>query len=853
MGGAFLALIIITGSVSVLYYEYRTGIKNAKNDAKNNADFLHDHVIMALEGVDALLRASAYRVKLQGLNQYTLKGVMEMDLEKLSHLKCLIVADPEGRIVLSTDGGKALKCKSVNVQACFEKQKNNRKTGLYIGRPVRGIIGDSPVVPLSRAVRNNDGDLSAVIIALIDPLYFTGLFASVAADGNDRGAVLLEDTTLLASFPFRIDSIGQHLPDLPLFIKYLPFSGSGIYETSSPWDKDKLIVGYKALDNLPLIVVFGKSKKEALASFYRALNYWLAIVLFCLILDVVTLKFIIHQVNRLAGQTLHLEELSRKLEMANKDMAREIEVRRQTEEALVASEEKMRLIIESSPIGIRINKNGKYVYANPALTRIFGYDRAEEIVDLPLESLYAPEDRDLIIQRQQDRIAGLDIPHFHEFTGMKKNGELFPVINYPTLIDYNGEPAILCFIVDISTEKELRSQLEHAQRMEAVGTLAGGIAHDFNNLLQAVEGYTQILLLDGQKSQADRRALKGIERAVERASQLIRQLLTFSRKLESRLRLVDVNNEVRQVFGLLKRTFPKMINIDIRLDNSKMRVNADPAQIEQIIMNLCINARDAMLEGGNLKIETKRTVLDEEHCGLNMEAAPGDYICLDISDDGPGIDPQTMEHIFDPFYTTKEVGKGTGLGLAMVYGLVKNHGGHITCESKPGSGASFKVYLPAVDDKASTISEASEDYPLNGGSETIMVVDDEQAVREIAAEILERNGYKVMTCPSGEAALSAYEESNGNIDLFLMDLGMPGMGGRKCLKELKALNPNVNVVIASGYTAAREAEDPLEFGARDFIRKPYRLTHLLKTVRKVLDENTASQNQDPVANIPTII
>jgi signal transduction histidine kinase/CheY-like chemotaxis protein len=381
---------------------------------------------------------------------------------------------------------------------------------------------------------------------------------------------------------------------------------------------------------------------------------------------------------------------------------------------------------------------------------------------------------------------------------------------------------------------QLQAQLLHAQKMEAVGTLAGGIAHDFNNLLQAIQGYTEILLFDKQKNDAGYHELKQISNAAKRGGELTRQVLTFSHKIESNLRPVDMNLLVKKTKDLLERTLPRMIVIKLSLTAERTVVNADPAQIEQILMNLAVNAKDAMQEEGELTIQTESILLDEAYCRIQPKVKPGKCVLLTVSDTGCGMDHETLEHIFDPFYTTKGLANGTGLGLAMVYGAVKSHGGHIECDSQPGVGTIFKIYLPALDQNVQTEMAAEEDLPA-GGSETILLVDDDEVIRDVGQATLTRFGYTVLTAADGKTAVERYRGEAERIDLVILDLIMPGMSGKKCLEALISINPQAKVVIASGYSAIQPGMDTIRSGAKGFIGKPYEVKELLGTVRSVLD------------------
>jgi CheY-like chemotaxis protein len=372
--------------------------------------------------------------------------------------------------------------------------------------------------------------------------------------------------------------------------------------------------------------------------------------------------------------------------------------------------------------------------------------------------------------------------------------------------------------------------------MEAVGTLAGGIAHDFNNLLQAVQGYAELLLLSRGKKEPGYQELHEISRAAKRGGELTRQLLTFSRKEESRLRPIDLNREVMDVRELLLRTIAKMIEIKLHLAVELKSINGDPGQIEQVLMNLAVNAKDSMPDGGKLVIETENVLLDEEYCKKHVEVRSGEYVLLTVSDTGHGMDQQTLEHIFEPFFTTKEVGEGTGLGLATVYGIVKGHGGFILCNSKPGEGTTFKVYFPAIEPHGASVVMKDVTIPPRGDGEVILVVDDEDFIRDLGEKILTGYGYQVLTASDGENALEIYGKERGRIDLVLLDLIMPGMGGGRCLESLLEIDPQAKVLIASGYSPGGPTRKALDAGAHGFVRKPYEVRDLLRVVQETLDQ-----------------
>lgn len=529
-----------------------------------------------------------------------------------------------------------------------------------------------------------------------------------------------------------------------------------------------------------------------------------------------------------------VQERTAELMEANNRLTAEITERKRAEEALRESAFKYRSVVTNANDAIFITQDGFIKFPNPSTLAMTGYSE-EEYARIPFADLIHPEDREMVLDRHQRRLRGEDVPNPYSFRIINKSGEEMWIHLNAVLTEWEKRPAVLCFARDVTDHKRLETQFQQAQKMEAVGTLAGGIAHDFNNLLQSILGYTEILLMDDRLNHASQ-DLQQIKRAAERGGELTQQLLTFSRKVQSRLRPVNLNHEVIQVEKLLKRTIPKMIEVELRLAKDLKHIDADPAQIEQVLMNLAINSRDAMPEGGRLVIVTENVVLSEAFCKNLLEVKPGEYVQLMVSDTGHGMDRETIKHIFDPFFTTKGLGKGTGLGLAMVYGIVKSHNGYILCESEPGKGTTFRIYFPVI--REEKIEESSkEDREIKGGSETILLVDDEDPLRNLGEQIFTKYGYKVIKAPNGEAAVKIYEEKRKDIDLILLDLIMPGMGGKKCLERLLQINPKAKVVIASGYSSEGSSQDLLKEGAKGFIGKPFNMKEMLQAIREVLDES----------------
>ncbi len=501
------------------------------------------------------------------------------------------------------------------------------------------------------------------------------------------------------------------------------------------------------------------------------------------------------------------------------------------------AEERYRSFLDSSADAIAIfDFKGSIRYLNPAFTTLFEWT-LEEARGNPIPMIPESEQKKTTAMVRALIQKGVSY-HGFETKRKRRDGRLLDVsISASRVDDHQGKRSgVLVTFRDISERKSLEAQLLHAHKMEAIGTLAGGIAHDFNNILQAISGYSQILMMGKKTDDPDYSKLEAIERSSHKASELTKQLLVFSRKAQSALRQMDLNHSIRMACRMLERTIPKMIRIELKLDKSLKYINADAVQIEQIVMNLGINARDAIPEGGRLILETRNVYLDESYCMTHVGSVAGEYVQMRITDTGCGMDAWVLEHIFEPFFTTKETGKGTGLGLAMVYGIVKNHGGYIHCSSQPGEGTCFEIYFPTLQAVAAERTEKqTPDHHVAGGNEKILLVDDEITILEVVKDMLDRFGYATLTAKSGEEAIEIFESRKGPIDLVVLDLNMPGIGGHKCLEELLKLDTAVKVIIASGYSADKKVRETLRAGAAGFIHKPYKYEDMLQKVREVLD------------------
>lgn len=522
------------------------------------------------------------------------------------------------------------------------------------------------------------------------------------------------------------------------------------------------------------------------------------------------------------------------LEEKNRQLQKEVNERIQAEEALRKSEEKFRELVDLLPeIVFEMELDGRVTFANQNALEAYQYTQEDIERGIDAFDTIVPEDRNRALQNVQRLLQGEEIG-LMEFSAVRKDGSIFPVMIRVGIIHRDGTPiGVRGVVVDVTQTKQLESQLIHAHKMEAVGILAGGVAHDFNNLLQAVQGYADLLMMDKTASDREYDELMEISRAAHKGGELTRQLLTFSRKVKGSPKPTDLNLVIEQVRRLLERTIPKMIRMELRLVANLGKVLVDPNQIEQVLLNLALNAKDAMPEGGRLVIETFNRAMDRVACGLVGGIKPGWHVVIRVSDSGHGMTRETREHIFDPFFTTKSVGAGTGLGLSMVYGIVKSHGGQIVCESEPGKGTVFSIYFPTIEDPKEETFEEEIDL-LPNGNQTVLLVDDESTILDLGKRILERFGYTVLTAETGEKALEVYTSHPSPINLVILDLIMPGIGGRRTMEELLKMSPGARILVASGYCPHGRTEDMLAFGARGFLTKPFDTRKMLQAVQAAL-------------------
>ena len=562
------------------------------------------------------------------------------------------------------------------------------------------------------------------------------------------------------------------------------------------------------------------------------------------------------QTAMLEEQTDEAQTAARALEKTNRELADTIARLEQSNtvvEGVTREKQKtLRLldtVLESAPIGFAfVDRDMRYTRINSALASMAGRPAAEYIGKTPAE--VNPEVADVVVPLLREVLttgkAMLNIPIAPPPGNGSSSEQHFLVSFFPVHTLEGSIDGVGTVVLETTDRKLLEEQLLQAQKMEAVGRLAGGIAHDFNNILTAIKSYSELLIEDMTANKGRVEDVKEIREAADRAATLTRQLLAFSRQQLLHPRVLDLNTTVRDLKGMLERLIGADIEVKTRLAPHLGMVTADPGQIEQVLMNLVVNARDAMPDGGTIDIETANVELDDEYARTHASTPAGSYVMLAVSDTGQGMARETQARVFEPFFTTKEKGKGTGLGLSMVYGIVKQSGGSIWMYSEPGRGTTLKIYLPRAD---AVVAEETVIAPArngHGGNEKILLVEDEDSVRQVASRILRRNGYTVVEARNGTEALREFSEGGHEFDLIITDIVMPEMGGLELAQRIREWTPNSRILFTSGYTEdAVMRRSFLEPGA-EFIEKPFTPARLAERARQVLDLETTAAGADNV-------
>ncbi len=729
--------------------------------------------------------------------------VIDADLARLvadrPYLFAIRLLDEQGRAIYNSDGGYP--GLDMSDQAFFQHHRDNRELGLQFGAPIRSRMGNQWVIPVTRAVRGPKGEFAGVIYAALDPIFFDRVW-SVDGDIQKLSFTLFRSGgELLMRSPFSEALIGKSYAGEHVFQQIRAGFRSGNFQNVSGADGKMRLFAYRQLTAYPnLILVVGQAEEQVLRAWWNTL--WVVVAGWL-------------------GAALALGGLAIWL-------IREWRVRQ-------ASEDRYRVLFDANPYPMVVMDPGTrgFLDVNEAAVEEYGWSR-EESLAMTANDLYSPEDLAAVTAIRRADPSGI-ARVVKGLRHRRKDGTSFAVEMHTRAIELNGKSAILTTSENVSPRHLAEAQLRQSQKMEAVGQLTGGIAHDFNNILFVILANTDALLEeeDFRPDLADR--LRRIDKAVQRAADLTAQLMAFSRKQTLTPKLTDINDLVTGTGKLLHRALGEQIVIEFVLADGLWTVNIDRAQLETALVNLCVNARDAMPGGGKLLIETRNVTLDQDNVTDATDVEPGDYAMLAVTDTGSGMPAETLAKVFEPFFTTKDVGKGTGLGLSMVYGFIKQSHGHITIQSAVGRGTTFKLYLPRSDGQQENVIERPAG-PMPRGSERILVVEDEPQVRARVMEQLQSLGYAVTQAPDGMAAVASFEGAPQPYDLLLTDVVMPGpMNGKALADEVARRWPSTRVVFVSGYAENALLNDGHAEAGVMLLSKPFRKADLARMVRQALD------------------
>src|SRR5471032_1627529 len=731
------------------------------------------------------------------------EGQVDAELRRLvesrSFLKAIRVLDERGFTIYGSDTGNI--GVDLSDRDYFAFHREHPDAGLLISKPLLSRAKGAWIIPVSLGRYRADGVFAGVIVGGLDPQFFDQAWALDNKMADLSIALVRQDGLLLMRSPFVENTVGTSIGVAPDFYRIRTGERAGTYRAKSIFDGKDRILAYRRLKAYPsLVIVVGESVDQALVG-WRDFAW---IVAACWVIAAAAL----------GGLALW--------------RIREAKARR-------ATESRYRDLFEASPYPLLVadSKTSHILAVNDAAAEQYGWSRGEFLA-MNLNDLYLPQDVPKVEAMRRLYVPGAARVN-SALRHRRKDGKVINVETSGRLIDFEGTPALLAMVQDVTTRHAAEDQLRQAQKMEGVGQLTGGIAHDFNNILFVILANTDALLEDADLSADTKDRLDHIDKAVQRASTLTGQLLSFSRKQPLQPQQTDLNDLVNETGTLLRRALGAQIAIESVLSDDLCVANVDRSQLQTALVNLCINARDAMPDGGRLLIETYHVVLDEEDVASTPDATAGTYAVIAVTDTGEGIPPETLAKVFEPFFTTKEVGKGTGLGLSMVYGFIKQSNGHIKIYSEVGKGTLVKLYLPCSG-KTAEAALSRDTAPVSGGTERILVVEDESQVRASVMQQLRSLGYAVSEAADGAGGLAACEAAQQPYALLLTDVVMPGLlNGKDLASEVLRRWPETKIVFMSGFTEISSVRHSRLDKGSVLLTKPFRKRDLAQIVRLALD------------------
>ncbi|GFO68361.1 hypothetical protein GMLC_19400 [Geomonas limicola] len=851
MTGVLVVLVSVTGlAVLSLYrskqqYDSRIAVQT-QNLAQSLNLSLTGILDKASVAIFAVKKELEQQAQTGGVNPERIHNYLAEHKARLPEVDGLRVADAQG-FIRYADHSTDLPRINLSHRDYFKELRDNPQRRVVIGKPVLGMLSKKWQVLIATRVDNPDGSFAGIAYAAISLDYLSRLFATL--DLGHDGVINLRDRDLhvVVRYPdiSGNPTVGSKLVSRELKALVGAGRNKGTYQSKGSVDPIERVISFQKLPDYPLYIAAGLSISENLAPWYQEVKGTLAL---CLLLSAILslsalLRYRKYQQEKLGERRLseyqeQLEETvqlrTSELELRNRQLADEIGLRKQAEAEL----EKAAVIMQKmSDVVLWVSADGKILYANDAASKLHGYS-GENLRRMTVLDLNPNFDAASWQSHWEDlkREGTLTI----ETLNRSLSGREFPVEVTANYLCLDGAEFNCAIIRDITERREaegekqlLMQQLFQAQKIESVGRLAGGIAHDFNNLLTPILGYAELLKMDLPPEGNHYRRVDLITQAGDKAKVLIKQLLGFGRQQVLDMKLVDVNEVVRDFYEILRRTIRESIDIRLSLCQESLGVRADVNQLEQIVMNLAVNAQDAIGDRGAIRIETARIVVDQEYARQHAEASPGEYLMLAVIDNGSGMSEEIRSHIFEPFFTTKGIGKGTGLGLATIYGLVKQHNGHISVESEPGRGTVFKVFLPVTGEAREAAVPVPERLPRQRAREArLLLVEDSEVVRDMVADLMVSSGYRPLVAATPMQALRLAHQHD--IDLMVTDVVMPDMSGPELYRELVKIRPEAKVLYMSGYTFDVEVEGrDLDEGIH-FLQKPFAVNDLTDKIDTIL-------------------
>ena len=799
-----LVYLAVTGLLVGLVFKQRTdAIAFTEKGLVAFAQLTTQQTTGAIQNTEQTLEIAEARVATKSRGGIVDREALRTELRELlasrPFLRAITFLDERGRTAYSSaDGPPGL---DLSGRAYFIHHRDTAGSGFLLGVPVRAQSTGEWLIPVSRPLRQADGAFAGVIVGSVSPEFFSHLWTNGKTIEDQATTLWRNDGIVMMRSPYDELSMGTSFPNGGVGIRLGAGSGEGTLRTVSLIDRQDRLVAYARIAAYPRFSVsVSQTVGRALAAWEQ--TAWILAIGWCV-----------------AGVALSWLAVG---------LVRE-------SNAHHTAQDRYRRIFRANPYPMVVidRATRRLMAVNDAAVAEYGWSR-EEILAMPVNEFYPPEDLPALGAKRLTNVAEVG-GVVRGLRHRKKDGTVFDVEMHTRPLELDGRPAMLTIMENVTARHSVEAQLRQAQKMEAVGQLTGGISHDFNNVLMVILANIDELQDDGSPDPVVAGRLARISEAVERAAGLTRQLLAFSRNQVLHPQKTDLNVLVAATGKLLRRALGAQIEIEAVLAEGLGTSNIDRAQLETALVNLCINARDAMPNGGRLLIETRNVTLDRDYVALNPDAVAGDYAMLAVTDTGSGMAPATLARVFEPFFTTKEAGKGTGLGLSMVYGFIRQSSGHIKIYSEPGIGTSIKLYLPLSGEVAEPVTKG-RNPSLPRGVERILVVEDEPMVRASVVQQLQSLGYEVVEAADGVAGLAALAAADGQYDLLLSDVVMPGgMNGKALADEVALRWPAIKIVFMSGFTEGAI----VRHGRLDkevlLLNKPFRKAELAQLVRRAFD------------------